>query len=251
MAGQNKPLKYYFKLFLSLLLLVTGTILSLDQLVMRLYTRHGDEIIVPDLTGLPLRSAEAKLHQQELLTHIRYQFDRQYPKHTVLSQSPEPGAHVKKGRVIRLTVSEDEQYVTVPLLKLSTLRDAHFILESTGLKAGKITTQNSDEYPAGVVIAQLPEAGKKIEIGTPVDIILSEGRLISQVHVPYLIRKSLSEAKILLADSTLKIGAIEKQYDPDLLPGTVIAQRPDSGTIVAPYSEVNITISSTDAADNP
>lgn len=241
----------YLKLSLSFLLLTLITVILLDWLLMPIYTRHSGEIIVPDLTGIPLRTAEDQLHQLHLLTHIRYQFDRQYPKHTVLSQSPEPGARVKKGRVIRITVSEDEHYISVPQLKLATLRDAHFILESNGLKAGKITTQHSDEYPAGIVIAQFPEAGNKIEFGATVDLTLSEGRLLTQVRVPYLIRKTITEAKMILADSTLKIGRIQKTFDPDLLPGTIVAQLPDSGMIVDPYSEIHLTISSTDATDAP
>ncbi len=242
-------LKHWLKLISVITAASALMVLALNEIVMPLYTRHYDEIKVPDLTGLTLTAAQSKLGALDLAQQVRYQYNRQAVKHTVMSQSPEPGSSVKKGRVIRLTVSEDEQIVSVPQLKLTTLRDADFILESSGLKAGKTIHQASDEFPSGIIIGQSIEAGAKIQTGTPVDLVISSGRIITNVKVPYLINKSLTEVKSVIADSSLKLGTILKRYSPDLLPGTVIAQLPDSGVTVSPYSEVQITISSTDQAD--
>lgn len=244
-----KRYKHFLKPITVIIAASALTLLALNEIVMPLYTRHYDEIKVPDLTGLTFTAAQSKLSALDLAHQVRYQYNRQAAKHTVLSQSPEPGSSVKKGRVIRLTVSEDEQYVSVPQLKLTTLRDATFILESSGLKTGKTNHQPSDEFPAGIIIGQSAEAGSKIQTGSPVDLVISSGRIITNVKVPYLISKSLTEVKSMVADSSLKLGTILKRYSPDLLPGTVIAQLPDSGVTVSPYSEVQITISSTDPAD--
>ena len=243
------------KIFFTIKILISISICSFaavwitDNWLLPYYTRYADELHVPDLTGSDLTQATKKLHDLELTPMIRRQFNRQTPKNTVLYQSPEPGSIVKKGRVIRLTVSDDEQFVIVPQLKLATIRDARFILETSSLKPGKQIAETSQEFPAGIIIGQSVEPGTKLQAGSTVDLIVSSGRTMSNIRVPYLVGKSLIEAKVITADSTIKLGTILKKFNPDLLPGTVTAQLPDSGTSVAPYSEIQITVSSNDPAD--
>jgi serine/threonine-protein kinase len=239
----------YLKLFSVLCVASIATIWILNQWVMPFYTRHSEEIQVPNLTGMDFLAASKKLDALELSVRVRRQYNKQSPKNTILYQSPEPGSLIKRGRVIRLIVSDDEQVVTVPELKLATIRDAAFILESSGLKPGKQSLAPSEEFPAGIVVAQSVAAGEKIQTGTIIDLVISNGRTISNVQVPYLTGKSLLVAKSVIADSSLKLGMIHKKYNPDLLPGTVIVQVPDSGMTVAPYTEIELTISSTDPAD--
>ncbi len=245
----RKKILYILQFMISLAIAGFSAVWIINQWIMPIYTRHSEEIVVPDLIGKDFSSASKILQEMELNALVRRQFNRQIPKNMILYQSPEGGSIIKRGRVIRLNVSDDEQSVTVPILKLATIRDAAFILESSGLKPGKQTQQASEEFPSGIVIGQSVEAGTKIQTGSVIDLIISSGKTISQVHVPYLIGKSLTEAKTLTADSFLKLGSITKTYKPDFLPGTITAQIPDSGMTVAPYSEIQIIISTIDPLD--
>ena len=232
-------------------LLSLAAVLVGDKLVMPFYVAHNNEIIVPNVLNKDYDEAKKILEKIQLSVTKKQRFDGNIPPDLVIQQIPEPSTAVKPGRSIELIVSNNDRMVNVPLLKLSTLRDAQFNLESLALRIGKIDSQSSNEFPAGIILEQAVEPNEKVKIGTTIDLVVSTGNNLLEAKVPYLINKSLLDAKSQIVESGLRLGAIVKKYAPELLPGTVIAQSLDSSKTVAPLSTIDLTVSSTDAEDKP
>ncbi|MBX7150221.1 PASTA domain-containing protein [bacterium] len=224
-------------------------IILADKVIMPSYVHFEKDVAVPSVVKLEFSDAQKLLEKAGLTLSVKYRFEPTLPKNLVLNQSPEPGAIVKSGRVVRLILSQDELMVTVPSVKLTTLRDASFTLESIGLKVGNITHQPSPEFPAGVVIDQSISSNSKIRSGSSVDLIVSLGSTLTEAHVPYMISKTLLEAKTMIVESGLSLGKVTKKYHNDLLPGTIISQSLDSSQVVAPQTAIDLVVSSIDKDD--
>ena len=97
------------------------------------------------------------------------------PAGTVLSSDPVSGASIDQGGTVNLTVSSGPSSVTVPALAGQTQVQAANALGQQGLNLGKVTSQPSTQYAAGIVIASVPAEGTQVQPGSSVDIIVSSG----------------------------------------------------------------------------
>ena len=132
------------------------------------YTKHNEYIIVPDYRGLyihdVLENPENKYYQFSVIDSI---YDGDKPKGSILSQDPFPGAKVKKNRMVYISItSQIPEKTTMPDLHDLTLRQAQTVLESTGLKLGKLLYIRSFDEDA--VQNQFFE-GKPIKPGSIID----------------------------------------------------------------------------------
>ncbi|MCX6252035.1 MAG: PASTA domain-containing protein [Bacteroidetes bacterium] len=150
------------------------------MLLLRTYTKHGDYLIVPDFKGKAISQLLSNPAYPDFdLVVIDSVFDLNTPHGTVIHQDPYPESKVKAGRKIYLTiVSSIPEKVSMPDLKFLTLRQAGSVLESCGLKIGKLTyIQTFDEdavqqqYYQGKVI----EPGTKIEKGSVINLVVGMG----------------------------------------------------------------------------
>ncbi|KAB2878381.1 PASTA domain-containing protein [bacterium] len=230
-------------------MLVILTVLVMDKWIMPFYVSHGEQVRVPNVVDKDFAEAKKILEHAQLTVIRKNRYDRLATPDHVIQQIPEAMTTVKPGRSVELIIADNDRMINVPLLKLSTLRDAQFNLESLNLKMGKVDSQASNEFPAGVILEQSIEPNQKINIGASIDVVVSIGNNLVEAKVPYLIHKSLLEAKSLIVESGLRLGIIVKKYSHELLPGTVIAQSLDSSMTVAPLSTIDLTVSSTDKED--
>jgi eukaryotic-like serine/threonine-protein kinase len=222
---------------------------TLDKIIMPLFIRSGGEVTVPNVLNTDYPQAVKILQQHGFSVSARERFEKEIKKNTVLYQSPEGGAIVKKGRLIHLIISQDELSVPVPALNLLTLRDAQFTLESIGLKLGQVRQNSSEEFPQGIVIDQAVTPNSKILIGSAIDITISTGKLLSNIKVPFLISKSLADAKRIIVEKNLKLGTLTKKFNNELLPGTITEQSPDTSAVVLPLTPIDLVISTNNPDD--
>ena len=233
----------YLQISFYVLLMGLVFIVLLDLAIMPIFIHFKTEVTVPELTHLEAGLAVQQLDEAGLQVERKEKYAPEEPKGIVLGQNPEAGAVVKEGRSVQLVVSTNVQMVAVPNVVLTTLRDAKFAITSSGLAVGAVRWRPSRDVPRGIVLEQSADAQGKIENGTPIDLIVSSGRVIKEAIVPNLIDKSLAEVKKLLSESYLKLGRVSKNYLPMLLPGTVINQSIDSTTTVPPYTEIDLVVS--------
>ncbi len=105
------------------------------------YTRHGQQIEVPDLNGLKVEKAKKLLrqNQMELVILDTLEYDPDMPAFSVRDQNPSPGSAVKPGRKIYVKINASKyRTVTLPKLRGVTLRQAKATLHAMGLKVGKV-----------------------------------------------------------------------------------------------------------------
>lgn len=187
------------------------------------------ETSVPKVVGLPIKEAISSLERvgfEYLISDTSYGV--QAPVGAVFFQKPEAGAIVKEGRTIYLFVSGGVSTITVPQLKGKSILDAKFALERLGLKLGRVERIPSSQ-PEDMIFDQQYSDGTPLKQGEYVGVTVSAGRGGGSIVVPDLIGKSLTEARIILADSSLTIGKLNYQPSATLLPNTILDQYPSGG----------------------
>ena len=106
-------------------------------------------------------------------------YNPDYPKFSVIDQSPSAGAKVKEDRKIYITVNPSGfRKTTVPDLRERTFRQAKPTLEAVGFKVGKL--RYVDNIAKDLVL-EMTYKGKTIEPGdklpktTAIDLVLGNG----------------------------------------------------------------------------
>ena len=226
LSARGKSFFYIIGSFFALFILF-------DNVILPWYVNHGDKLAVPNVLGLTIEHARNMVDSAGLEpVDSDTRPDRQAPIGTVLAQNPEPGAQVKQGRRVYLTISGGELLVSVPPLRGLSTRDAKFTLERNGLQLGAINYASSESYFKNTIVDQTVQPGSEVPVGSKVGIIVSRGRMIEQIPVPDLIGKTVAEVERLLAREGLRVGNITYQTNFELLPNTVVDQFPHAGESV-------------------
>ncbi len=131
--------------------------------------------------------------------------------------------------------------VDVPNLIGRTLEEAQSIAAQYGLTVIEGGTEESEEYEAGEIIEQDPDAGETVESGTTITVIVSSGA--STVTIPTgLVGSTQAEAESALGALNLLI-SIQTASSSEYSAGTVISVEPGEGSTVSSGSTVTITVS--------
>jgi beta-lactam-binding protein with PASTA domain len=120
-------------------------------------TNHDQKIEVPDLNRLSLSEVQVKLKELNLDFIIldSASYNPNYPKKSVIEQSPEAGDFVKEKRKIYLTLNPSKyRDISIPDLNGRTKRQATSQLKAIGFEVGK------DEN-----ITYVPDIGKDVVRG--------------------------------------------------------------------------------------
>lgn len=244
----KKALVFFKKPWVKKALLIIGILylvfLVFDNIIMPLYTRHGQEAAIPDITLMSYDAAQKILKAKKFkVLKGGEKFDEQYPIGFVLFQSPEPGTLVKKGRRVYLTVCKGKKLMEMPRLLGKSERDAIFLIQSLELELDSIRYDYDSYYLAGTVSRQSIPVGQQVSIGSHLEITLSLGNLPSEFYVPSVVGKSLQDAIRDVQKAGLIVGSITEQVADDLVPNTVINQSLPFGTQVMQGDTLNLIIS--------
>ena len=212
----------------------------LDSWILPAWIHGGKIVSVPNVTGIPLQEAKAKLEQSGLNYHIyTEQNNDKYPENYVINQNPKPNKMVKSGRHINLTISKGGEPVIMPNIMFKQLRYARVALMERGLYIGNIEYVFSDSIGVDTVISQNIRPGKTISFGDYVNLIEDE------IEVQNLTGNTLAEVEAILEASNLQLGTISSTYDEiyaaTYLRNTVVGQYPPPGNIVVKQTKVDIT----------
>ncbi len=214
--------------------------------LLNVYTKHGDEVVVPNFEKIYIRDLDKFLEGQDVRYEIVdsiYNLDKD--KGTVVDQDPEPGSKVKPGRVIYLTVNAMlNQKVAMPNLIDLSQRQASSLLETYGLKVGAL------RYVEGLppVMKQLYKGvpikpGTLIDKGSAIDLILGRGNGGGLIPVPDLIGMTLSDVRHTLSERLLDLGRIVPDImDNDTINARVYRQNPSHNAAEGLYDGAIIDI---------
>jgi beta-lactam-binding protein with PASTA domain len=206
---------------------------------------HQDEVRVPDLTGQDIVSVIEMVRQQGLELKVDSRAPHPtLPRDTVISQTPAPGSGIKKGRQVRVVVSQGPSELLAPKLTEENFRKADILIRQAGFVPGNISRVATDGIDRDIVIAQNPQAGSPIEKGGTLDILVSAGKRRKCLVMPKLIGKRPDEALRIVDRLQLQHRVIAGAAgDKPLGAGrTVIDQKPRAGYPVSADSTVDLII---------
>jgi serine/threonine-protein kinase len=218
--------------------------LILNFIIMPLIVKEGSEARVPDVARLSLQAAEAKLNDAGLgLIKGNEEYHQELPMGAIISQRPEGGETVKKGRRVILTISKGSASATVPELEGYSLREARFLLEKEGLRPGEIIWLIDESKPDGVILGSAPYEGTVMKLNAEVQLLVNRTDAGQLVVVPEFIQLDLQSAYALAEENFLLIGELGYEVNNDLLPETVIWQSIPPGDEVKKWSVIDLTVS--------
>jgi len=229
--------------FLAFLMILCFLFLMIDKVVLPLYTKQGAEVELPDIVERSASQAEYILSSHGFRMIIDgSEYHPVLPESTVVFQKPSPYTKVKRGRRIYVHISAGERKVTVPRVIGVSERDAKLKLVQAGLVMGEVTYRVSN-YPKDVVCAQEVTPNTEVTEKTEVGFTVSLGRTKNEYVVPDVIGIQYSEAVIKIRKEGLHLGAIQYQIRDDLIPETVINQKPKGSAIVSPDESIELIVS--------
>lgn len=189
-------------------LAVAGTLFWLNG-----YTRHGDSVQVPDLSGFEIDKLSSVLDERHLTYEITDSiYSDEQPRGSVIQQNPLPGKTVKRDRAIYLTVNSLlPETVIMPDLSGKSRRIAIPMLEISGLELEQLSYK-PDESCTGCVLDQLYNGksiapGTQIRKGEKITLVLGQ-RSNELTKVPRLLGLTYEDAYSLLNAYSLNMGTV-------------------------------------------
>ncbi len=235
--------KSLFRLVIIAILLVILAFVA-DLVVMPLYTKHGKEFDLVDVTDRTLTEAIEILHENGFEPVIQDSvYDEHFLPGSVIQQNPLPFSRVKRGRRVYLVVSIGEKPRYMPQLIGLTPQDAEFRLREIELGIRQVFYEFSDLYPRGVVFNQSVPSGEIAEKNQKVNITVSLGSAPTSLEIPNLVGKSLETVQKELEAMAVTVGKVKYVYRPKLVPGTILKQSVSPGTALLKVDSINLLVS--------
>jgi serine/threonine-protein kinase len=134
-------------------------------------------------------------------------------------------------------VSKGPEAIKAPNVLQLGIDEARKAARDGGLVVGPIVEAHNAEVPAGVVVAQSPAPGGKINRGAILQLTVSTGAVSAAVKtVPNFEQKEEKAAGEAIEKTGLKVGVVSRVFDPAVPAGAVIRQNPPTGTYLEPHA---------------
>ena len=214
---------------LGIAIAITAMLYLLTFKLLNMFTLHGKAITLPNFVGLTVDELDNFAINREFdFFVIDSIYDESKDRGSIVMQDPLAGSQVKSGRKIYLTiVAMMPERVRMPDLRDYSIRQAVSLLETYGLKTGRLRFVKSDFENA--VLEQLfrgdtiPPDSLIIK-GSTIDLIVGKGQ--SKIPVPFLIGLSRDEAVKKLNMSSLNAGRFYYLEEEDPVHSRVYDQKP-------------------------
>jgi serine/threonine-protein kinase len=131
------------------------------------------------------------------------------------------------------------QQVTVPNFVGTLVNDATRQADLLGITLDPTGQESS--LPAGTILTQDPPGGTKVDDGSAIKVTVATAP--GTVPVPDLKNKPESEAFQAIVTAGLTVGTRTEAFDPTVPAGSVVAQSPGAGIVVAKGTAVDVTVS--------
>lgn len=195
---------------------------------------------VPRVLGLTLAEAQAEVTKAHLQV-IEGGADP-HPtaaQGTVIWQDPPAGVIAPEGLKVTLVVSAGPPKIPVPDVSGLEAVLAQRLVAAAGLTVSQVESVQA-AAPQGLAMMTRPPAGTALAPGAGLALVVSRGA--PTISVPDLLGMSIADARTRLELDGLQLGTPTRRRTPDATPGTVIEQRPASGTLASPGTVVDIVV---------
>ena len=218
------------------IVLIVGAMVFLN-----LVTQHNKELSVPDFSNMSVEEAQLVASQAGMRVEVTDSvFVKRMKRGAVYRQNPSPGAKVKEGRRIVLTINAvNSKKVTMPNLVGLSLRQAKAELISRGLVLNRLVYVQ--DMATNNVLRQLKgnreiESGTMIDSESKIDLVLGLNDMDNKAYVPDVTGLKNMSAVDAIFDHSLNVKDLKfdetvKDYD-DSLSAMVYRQVPEPSDIV-------------------
>lgn len=243
MAGKTKK-KGFFNHWIIRNLLICVILIAVmvagAMIFLNIVTKHNQELVVPDFSNMTVAEAQALAEKEGMRVEVTDSvFVKRMKRGAVRDQNPSPGAKVKEGRRILLTINAvNAKKVTMPNLVGLSMRQALAELQSRGLVVGKLIYV--EDIATNNVLRQLRanreiEPGVSVESETSIDLVLGlNPDSDAATYVPDLLGKRYMSAVDIIHRQSLNLKSVRfddtvMDYE-DSLNAVVYRQNPDIST---------------------
>jgi beta-lactam-binding protein with PASTA domain len=234
--------------------------LELVFLALRVYTRHGQALTVPNFIGLTLeevgRMADQKSLRFEVIDSV---FTQGQAPGTIIAQNPSSDTKVKANRTIFLTINAiNPAKIEMPNVVDVSLRQAEAILQTNGLRVGY--KHYVPYFAKDYVLRQLYHnhdvaPGKKVIKGSAIDLVLGIGAGDVNTDVPGLKGLTREQAQEVLSSKYLNFGAViydnSVENSLDSMKAVIWKQKPEYGSSLTTGASVNVWLTTNEAKVKP
>ena len=217
---------------------------------LRVVTRHGQTVTVPDFTNLTVAEAEQLAADEHVgVKVVDSVFVRRLSGGVVYRQQPKAGATVKEGRSIFLTInSVVPRKVVMPNLFGYSVTEARSELQNRGLNMGYLdyvkdiaTNTVLGQYVDGVEV----KAGDLVVSGSTVDLSVAVASEDNRTEVPRVIGMKYVSAIDALHDKFLNVGTV--RFDPEIRTyadsvNAVVYKQDAAGSVKALGSRIGLSL---------
>jgi eukaryotic-like serine/threonine-protein kinase len=229
-------------------------------LALRVYTRHGQALSVPDFSGLKLEEVSRLADQ----TSLRYEiidstFIQGQAPGTVVAQTPSVNTKVKSNRTIFLTINAIiPEKIDMPNLLNLPVRQAEAIIQTRGLRIGYV--RYVPNIAKDFVLKQFYKnreisAGSKVIKGSAIDLVVGFGSGSSTVSIPNLKGLERGSAQEALSNNYLSFGAViydnSVETRQDSIRAVVWKQKPGYGASIPMGGSVDVWLTINESKAKP
>lgn len=127
----------------------------------------------------------------------------------------------------------------VPNVTGKSIQEASQLMKAADLKVTIAPEKRNSGLPEGMVVQQVPAAGKEVRSGRVIQLVLSAGS--KELIMQNLRGNTLANATQQLGQMGLKF-SIQYTNDPSVSPGTVIRTQPEANSIVPVETNVLLVV---------
>lgn len=231
---------FKFMILLSVFFAIAG---ASAYLTLSFVIESEETVVVPNLNGREAVYALELLSELGLNTRVEdNRFSAEVTKDMVISQQPEPGTVIKKGREVRVVLSKGPKTLSAPKLVGIALQRAETILANNGLKRGSTARTYHTEVQKDKIVAQSPGGGATVEKGEAIDLLISMGPRPASCKMPDISGLQLEKAMKVLEKCGLSLGKLQSVHRSNIGSNLIIEQSPLSGYYILPEQGVDLTI---------
>jgi len=226
-------------LFLGFALLVTYGVFFIASMGVAIRSRN---VSVPNLAGQSLAQAEASLASVGLTASLDplRRADLKVPADHVLTQEPSAGTTIRRGRAVKLRISEGATLPALPEVVGLTEQDAKARLQYAGITLTSIAEIQNGELNADRVVAQDPPARS---MSGNAALLVNRSALGTTYVMPDLIGTPERRVTDFLRARGFRVAVVGYAAYPGLAGGVVIKQTPQAGFQIPPGETISLEVS--------
>lgn len=221
------------------------TYFVVDRVVMPGVTGMSNkgEVTIPSVIGIDVKEAKKSAYDRGLRVSVSSsEYSDEAAVGQILSQEPEKGSVVKKGRHIFVVTSKGPEVDTVPEVSGMLEGPAKRALRNAGFNEITVRSAYNSKIEQNMSISTDPQEGTVTSREANIVLYLSKGTKPTHAVVPNLVGEMLSTARASLDDAGLRVGSITYETSSVMGPGQVIKQSAASGARITLESRVNLVV---------